>query len=178
MPNRSLQAGRPAKLGLAGQHSAIQLGGKGSDAALALSFDKCFAAVGQKCPCLADWLHPLFRDGSGLRKSCDFLVFHEIGDRLWVLLIELKSQNAGDAKKQIARTRLLVDYLLAVAFSRDTPSGENPVVPEYRGVVFKEGVHMQKVNWQGEVSYIRTNGDLPCVTLARRDFYPLRAFCC
>jgi hypothetical protein len=158
-----------------GQHSTIKLGN--CEGALALSFDQCYSAVGRHCADLADWLHPLFRAGKDLRLSCDYVVFHEKDNTLWVLLIELKSRHTDKAREQLARTRLLAEYLLSMAWHGDEVGVQ--ANPQFRGIVFKE-MPAQKLNARGGVTYIRDWAkmrDLGLVTVRREDFYKIDVFC-
>lgn len=106
----ALQEANPA-----GRHPAIELRENKDDCALVLSFEQCHSALQRPCGCLSAWIHPLLRAGLGLRESCDYVAFRETDAALWILLIELKSNHADHARRQIARTRIVADYLIETA---------------------------------------------------------------
>ena len=155
------------------------------DGVLALSFEQCLEALsearrkGETCSCadswahLPNWLFPLLRHGEGLRKSCDYVVCHQKGDTLWVLLIELKSRHGGAASNQIACTRLLIDYLLNVAAYR---AGLEIVSPEYRGMVFNEKASAPKYRGQPLPYSPAGKAGIRRITLPRRSYY-IDMFC-
>ncbi len=154
------------------------------EGALAQSFDSCLELLsearrkGETCSCadswahLPSWLFPLLRQGQGVRKSCDYVVFYQKRDTLWVLLIELKSRHGGAASDQIACTRLLVDYLLAVA----AYSGLEQVSRKYRGIVFNEKASPPKYRGQPLPYRAQGRARLECITMPRRSYH-IDMFC-
>lgn len=57
---------------------------------------------------------PFFQDVSNVNMKNDAIAFCKYEDRLYVLIIELKSGNAEDGVKQLRAGKLFVDYLLGV----------------------------------------------------------------
>jgi hypothetical protein len=156
-----------------GRHPPIRLGK--SDEALCVSFDQACTQF-NRGP-LADWLHPLLCPRRHLRKSCDFVVFHQHRAELFVLFFELKSADSGQAREQIACTRLFIDYLLDLVV-RVRRIERIPI--HYRGIVFNERARAKK--WSPHtVPYCYDRDprmrDLGCTTAPRRDFFYLEAFC-
>lgn len=160
-----------------GQHPPIKIGCH--DDVLALSFDQCCCQLWGSGAHLGEWLHPLFRDGKRLRESCDYVLFHEEHETLWVLLVELKSHNSGSARDQIMNTRLLIDHLLSVVEKRSGYSGDLPRKRQYRGVVFNEKCAALKIGPKSAISYVKDPRmpDIGLATLRRVPFVHLAALC-
>lgn len=79
-------------------------------------------------------LYPLLNQGvEGLAKSCDAIVFYEVGERLIIFLIELKSNCTSGAGRQIANTRLIAEQLV-----RHVCCHNRVAVPilDFRGIIF------------------------------------------
>lgn len=173
VPTFALQEANPA-----GRHPAIKLHKNKDDCVLILSFEQCHSALQRPCGCLSAWIHPLLRDGLGLRESCDYVAFRETDDALWIFLIELKSNYADHARRQIARTRIVADYLIETA--RHYRSLPRPATINYRGIVFKENARVQKVGPKSAFTYtFNYSGmrDLGLTTQPRGPCYHLSAFC-
>lgn len=88
-----------------------------------------------------DRFFPLFRqDEQGLCGACDYLVFYvdqAHTDRqpvLHVFLCELKSGGAGHAKAQVENSKLLAEYILAMARYHHRLADEPLVL--FRGLIF------------------------------------------
>lgn len=54
---------------------------------------------------------PFFNDISGLKKTCDFILFAENDERFYVFVIELKKSNLS-AEKQLRASEEFVKYIL------------------------------------------------------------------
>ncbi len=54
---------------------------------------------------------PFFKDISGLKKMCDFILFAEEGKYLYIFVIELKLGN-DSAKKQLNAAKVFVQFLI------------------------------------------------------------------
>ncbi len=161
-----------------------------SEKSFALSFEQCIEQLSvTQCSSthLSNWLFPLLKESRKLRhmrsvrRSCDYVIFYPKSNKLWVLLVALKSRSSGKPFEQIANTRLLVDYLLAVALFY---SGEDDVQRNrrgivYRGIVFKNKARPQKWGRHQGITYIK-NGDMKDVPLGvamRRDYH-IEKLCC
>lgn len=57
-------------------------------------------------------LFPYFTDIKHMKKMCDYIVFIENDEELFVLLIELKKGSAADAKKQLEMSEGFVEFVL------------------------------------------------------------------
>ena len=160
-----------------GRHQPVEIReARGQADALVVSFDQCFSRL-SRTGNVAEWLFPLFREGEGLRRSCDYLVFYERDQNLWVLLFELKSRTSEGARDQLASTRLLADYLLSVARHHGAP---DDVQRRYRGIILKESARPLKVGPKATVSYPLVHpsmADLPFAVLHPQKFWLLDAFC-
>lgn len=112
--------------------------------ALVVSFETCLTRLPGARRDLPDWLYPLLLPDVDCRGSCDYVLFREVRETLFVLLIELKGANVSHASDQLANTRLLVDWLLDIAAYRSTgafSAQSRGPARLYRGVIFKEGMH-------------------------------------
>ncbi len=65
---------------------------------------------------------PFFNNTSGERTSpkdllkfCDYIVFVEKNDRLFILLVEMKSGETGDARKQLEASETFIHFILKTA---------------------------------------------------------------
>lgn len=90
-----------------------------------------------------DWLFPLFLTTQpALTCMCDYIVFCNAPTRddarLFVFLCELKSGNPGGAVKQLRNSRLMVDFIVAMA--RHHRKIERVPEISYRGLVFSTAV--------------------------------------
>lgn len=54
------------------------------------------------------------RGERGLKKICDYILFAQAGDKLVILVIELKS-GSGSSSKQLKASRVFVEYLINTA---------------------------------------------------------------
>ncbi|KZK75852.1 hypothetical protein PsAD13_05290 [Pseudovibrio sp. Ad13] len=81
----------------------------------AFELDFCPAAAKDKSRYqqLSCYVNP--DDGSGVNKSCDFVVVFKYKSKLKVLLGELKSDDIRDAKKQLKNSELFLKYLISLA---------------------------------------------------------------
>ena len=163
-----------------GSHDSIAI--RHADDALFVSFEQWFRQ--HKCfgnPCnnigdLADWLYPLFRRIAGLKSSSDYLCFVARENVLWVVMFELKNNHTDAARRQIASTSRLAEYLIAVAL-RDVKEIDWPLV-EYREVVVNELARAMKSTGAFRLRYERDSvkKNLGYATLKRRKRYPLELF--
>ena len=126
-------------------------------------------------------MFPLFRPGGGsFVKSCDAIIFHQPKQpeaRLFVLLCELKRGHAGESKPQLENTRLLADYIIAMA-RYHRPTHETPELL-FRGLVFSPRYSPPKTRTRdGRVNYIPNPGRMPDLPLlhVRNARYELEQF--
>lgn len=108
--------------------------------ALVISFEHCLKALNKSD--LPGWIFPLFQPNQNIRKSCDYVIFCEVHDGIFVLLVELKGRHKEQAEDQIANTRLLVDWILDLASFKSTGHFRGDTrgpARYYRSVIFQIG---------------------------------------
>jgi hypothetical protein len=130
----------------------------------------------------SDRLFPLFRvDTEELAASCDYVIFYQPKQdttRLYVLLCELKQGSAGHSKRQLENSRLLIDYLIAMA-SYHRPVQSRPDLV-YRGIVFSSRYAAPKPGTRdARCTYVPNSGRMADLMLVhtRNTRYPLDYFC-
>lgn len=119
---------------------------------------------------------PLFRtDLSGITQMCDYIVFCQGKEGLYVLLCELKSSR-GQPVPQFQNTRLLVEYLLNMSRHHGNVYEKSDVF--YRGITFtKDGVYPKGNLRQIKCQYQSYNTDLKIARYRDGREYDLTHFC-
>jgi hypothetical protein len=76
-------------------------------------------------------LFPYFSSESGLHKICDYFLFAEEGQHLYLLLIELK-KGTESAQKQLLASHCFADFIIASARRIGFPLTDNIVIHKIR----------------------------------------------
>ncbi len=78
-------------------------------------------------------IHPLLASIEALKKKCDYIIFCQKGNRLYVLLVELKSDNSTGWTKQTRVGEMIARYLIGMV---ENYCGLNIVDVEFRHILF------------------------------------------
>ncbi len=120
---------------------------------------------------------PFLQDVSNVKMKNDAIVFCKCDDRLYLLVIELKSGNAKEGVKQLRAGKLFADYLLGLVDMHypgvDTRSLETKYIifsRDPRKNVQKKADHKSR-----KASYVNEKG-LPVAFVDCKDKYELRYF--
>jgi hypothetical protein len=76
---------------------------------------------------------------TNLRKCCDYLLFCEVADQVYVFPIELKSKDATGWKRQVRAGIAFAQYLIAFAEVKDYCNYDLHSSIKYRCILFKQG---------------------------------------
>jgi len=110
----------------------------------------------------------------GIQKVNDACIFFIYKNRLYALLIELKSGRAGDYLDQLKSGRNFVEYIIQqLKLFNSSIFGKIDI--EYRGVLFrldKKGVSKQTTSKKNKIVFKDING-LLCTTLTCNQTYML-----
>jgi hypothetical protein len=78
-------------------------------------------------------IHPLLASLEALKKKCDYIIFCQKENRLYVLLIELKSDNSTGWTKQTRAGEMIARYLIGMV---ENYCGFNIVDVQFRHILF------------------------------------------
>lgn len=84
----------------------------------------------------SDPIYPFFEEKEGLCRKNDGILFFQSSNKIYVLLVELKSSNKGDYLKQLKAAKCLIEFIIC----RLNLLPEDPRINlediEFRGVLF------------------------------------------
>lgn len=103
---------------------------------------------------------PYFSDVSGLKKICDYFLFVEKDDYLYVFVIELKGR--GSAQKQLLASEEFVKYILNSARRIGRYLNENIAIRRIR--ISDNKIRKRKTNDRNDFDYIDNYCDYPYQT--------------
>jgi len=78
-------------------------------------------------------IHPLLKSKEDLKKKCDYIIFCQKGNTLYVLVVELKSDNSTGWTKQTRAGEMIARYLIGMT---ENYSGLNITGVKFRYVLF------------------------------------------
>ncbi|HIE00889.1 MAG TPA: hypothetical protein EYP59_11480 [Thiotrichaceae bacterium] len=78
-------------------------------------------------------IHPLLNSIENLKKKCDYIIFCQKGNTLYVLVVELKSDNSTGWTKQTRAGEMIARYLIGMI---ENYSGLNLTQVKFRYILF------------------------------------------
>lgn len=120
---------------------------------------------------------PFLQDVSNVKMKNDAIVFCKCNDKLYMLVIELKSGNAKEGVKQLRAGKLFADYLLGIVEMNYPGVDTRSVEPKY--IVFsndtRKNVQKKADHKSRKVVYVTEKG-LDVAFVDCKEKYELRYF--